>query len=458
MQKNRLIIILVIFLIAFNIVYPDFLNKGISFINQSLNTSFSYIKTIPFRLGLDLQGGIHLVYEADLKDIEQEDQANVMQGLRDIIARRVDLFGIQEPIVQIQELKGRYRLIVELAGIKEPAEAIKMIGETPFLEFKEPREEEETEIILEKIKQAQEAENIEEVEDWQIAFQDPYFVSTDLTGQYLKEAIIDFDQNTGRPNIALSFNDQGANLFEQITERNIGKPIAIYIDQEMISSPVVQEKISGGKAQITGEFTIEEARELSRNLNAGALPVPIELISQQSVGPTLGAISLEKSLKAGILGFLAIVIFITLFYRLSGFLASLALLFYLALFLSLIKLIPITLTLAGIGGIILSIGMAVDANVLIFSRVKEELKKGQDISYSLEQGFRRSWSSIRDGNLTTLVVAIILFSFGTSFIQGFALTLSIGIILSMFSAIFVTKTLLKSLARTKLNKIRWIWV
>ncbi|MDD5606505.1 MAG: protein translocase subunit SecD [Candidatus Pacebacteria bacterium] len=457
MEKKKLLLILVIFLITFNIAYPNILNKGIDFINQKLNTSFPFLKDINFKLGLDLQGGVHLVYQADLKDIALEDQANAMQGLRDIIARRVDLFGIQEPVVQTQELDNRHRLIVELAGIKEPAEAIKMIGETPFLEFKKQRPEQETELIIEKIKELQEAENIQEVENWELGFEDPYFISTTLTGQYLKEARINFDQTTGRPNIALTFDQEGANLFEKITEENIGKPIAIYIDREMISSPIVQEKISGGQAQITGDFSIQEARELARNLNAGALPVPIELISQSSVGPTLGAISLQKSLQAGILGFLAIVIFMILFYRLSGFLASLAMVFYLALFLTLIKLIPITLTLAGIGGIILSIGMAVDANILIFSRIKEELKE-RDLSYSLEQGFRRSWPSIRDGNLTTLVVAIILFWFGTSFIQGFALTLSIGILISMISAMFVTKALLKSLVKTRLSKIKWIWV
>ncbi len=457
MEKRKLIIILVVFLITGNIVYPNILNKGIGFINDSLKTNFPQIREIPFKLGLDLQGGIHLVYQADLKEIDRENHANAMEGLRDIIARRVDLFGIQEPIVRIQELDGRYRLIVELAGIEDPALAIEMIGETPFLEFKELRDEEETEIILEKIREIQEAENIEEVEDWEIAFQDPYFISTNLTGQYLQESRVSYDE-FGRPVISLKFDAKGGELFGQITERNIGNPVGIYIDQEMISSPLVNEKITGGEAIITGEFSLQEARELSRNLNAGALPVPIELISQQSIGPTLGAISLEKSLIAGIFGFLAIVIFVILFYKFSGFLASLTLLFYITLFLSLIKVIPITLTLAGIGGIILSIGMAVDANILIFSRMKEEIKQGKEISYSVEEGFRRSWPSVRDGNLTTLMVAIVLFWFGTSFIQGFALTLSIGILISMFSAFFITKTFLKFLTKTKLTKFKSLWV
>ncbi len=458
MEKRKLLIILVIFLITFSVAFPGLLNKGINFVNQSLNTSFSSIPEIPFRLGLDLQGGIHLVYKADLTEVEPENHRTAMEGLRDIIERRVDLFGIQEPVVQTQELDGRHRLIVELAGVKEPAEAIRLIGETPFLEFKKERPEEEREAILAKIEEVQEAEEVNEVDDWHLIFEDPFYITTGLTGQYLKGARVEFDQTTNRPVIALDFDEEGGDLFEKITEENVGKSIAIYIDEEIISSPVVQEKISGGSAQITGEFSSQEARELARNLNAGALPVPIELISQQSVGPSLGALSLEQSLKAGILGFLAIVVFIIVFYKLSGFLASLTMVFYLVLFLSIIKIIPITLTLAGIGGIILSIGMAVDANILIFSRMKEEIKQGRDLSYSIEEGFRRSWPSIRDGNLTTLIVAMILFYFGTSFIQGFALALSIGIVISVFSAVFVTKTLLKFLAKTNLNKIKWIWI
>jgi len=241
-----------------------------------------------------------------------------------------------------------------------------------------------------------------------------------------------------------------------LTSRNIGKQLAIYIDQMLISAPVVQEKISGGKAQISGKFTVDEAKELARNLSAGALPVPITLVSQQLVGPTLGKISLEKSLKAGIIGFLAIILFLVLFYRLPGILASLALAIYIGLLLSLFKLIPVTLTLAGIGGFILSVGMAIDANILIFSRMREELREKKTFAQSLEQGFSRAWPSIRDGNLTTLLVVLILFGFGTSFIKGFALTLSLGILISMFSAIFITKNFLKFFEGTKLEKIKWL--
>jgi len=462
MRKNIYLILIGIVVLAFlagNLSYPKYLNQGINFLNGKLKLNIPHFWDVPFKLGLDLQGGTHLLYEADLSSIEKGDYSSAMQGLRDIIERRVNFFGVAEPVVQTQETAGQHRLVVELAGIKEPAEAIKMIGQTPFLEFKEQRAEEETQIILDKQKELEGLayEEAQKIEDWELALEDPYFISTTLTGKYLEKANLGFNQQTGVPLISLQFNDEGAEIFEQLTSQNVGKILAIYIDEIPISTPVVQEKISGGRAQITGDFTVEEAKELVRNLNAGALPVPIKLISQQTVGPTLGAISLEKSLKAGMFGFLAIMIFLIIFYRFPGFLASLALGIYIALVLSLFKLIPVTLTLAGIGGFILSIGMAVDANILIFSRMREELKEEKSFAVALEEGFRRSWPSIRDGNLTTLIVALILFGLGTSFIKGFALTLSIGILLSMFSAIFITRTLLRLFVGTRLENLTWLW-
>jgi len=455
MNKKRtyffLILIFILTVLAVSLIYP----QGVKRIGFNLPDFWQ----IPFKLGLDLQGGTHLVYEADLSGMEKEDYSSAMAGLRDIIERRVNLFGVAEPIVQVQETAGHYRLVVELAGIKDPKEAIKMIGQTPFLEFKEQKEEEETQRILDKQKEMEGKtfEEMQEIENWQLALEDPYFKPTSLTGKYLKKAEVGFEPNTQRPLILLQFNDEGAKIFEELTSKNVSKLLAIYIDGILISAPVVQDTISGGKAQITGEFTVNEAKELARNLNAGALPVPIKLISQQSVGPTLGAISLEKSLKAGILGFLAIIIFLIIFYRFPGVLASLALVIYIGLVLSLIKLISVTLTLAGIGGLILSIGMAVDANILIFSRVREELKEGKSFTISLVEGFRRSWPSIRDGNITTLIVAFILFWFGTSFIKGFAFTLSIGILISMFSAIFITRTFLWVFTGTRLENMKWLW-
>jgi len=407
-----------------------------------------YVPHFPFRLGLDLQGGAHLVYEADLSGIEREEYDSSMQGLRDVIERRVNLFGVQEPVVQTQKKGESYRLIVELAGITDPAYAIEMIGQTPFLEFKELKENYSE--IISKNQELAELGRKEETED--------PFQSTRLTGKYLKKAELDFDPTTYQPLVKLQFDREGAEIFEELTQKNIGKPLAIYIDGIPVSVPTVQETISGGKAQITGRFTVEEAKKLARNLNAGALPVPITLISQQSVGPSLGAISLQKSLWAGIWGLLAVAIFIILFYRLAGLIASLALAIYVVLMLALFKLIPVTLTLAGIGGFILSIGMAVDANILIFSRMREELKQGKSFSVAVEEGFRRAWPSIRDGNLTTLIVALILFGFGTSFVKGFAFTLTLGILMSMFSAIIITKNFLRVFVGTKLEKVKILWL
>lgn len=407
-----------------------------------VGASFLRLLKKPFKLGLDLQGGTHLIYEADLSNIAKEDYSSSLQGLRDVIERRVNFFGVREPLVQTQGEK----LIVELAGIKEPAEAIRMIGQTPYLEFKE--EKENYQAILEK--------NTKVAESKEGEYEDP-FQATPLTGKYLKKAELGFDQTTYQPLVSLQFNEEGAKIFEEITSRNVGKLLAIYVDGLPISAPVVQEVIAGGKAQISGKFTVDEAKALSRNLNAGALPVPIKLVSQQTVGPTLGKISLEQSLKAGFLGFLAIIIFMILFYRLPGILASLALGIYVTLILTLFKLIPVTLTLAGIGGLILSLGMVVDANVLIFSRLREELKTGKSFPQSLEDGFNRAWPAIRDGNLTTLLVTVILFGFGTSFIKGFATTLSIGILISMFSAIIITKTFLKCFVGTRLERVKWLW-
>lgn len=451
--------IFIIFVLAFlagNLVHPQLLK-------------IPHFPDIPFKLGLDLQGGAHLVYQADLSEIEPGDRIESMEGLRDMIERRVDIFGVREPLVQVQG----ERLIVELAGVLDVAEAVRIIGQTPFLQFKEQRTEEEREKILAKTEEIREMigkepgeaimmteedfQKIQTIEDWPLIFEDAFFKPAGLTGKHLQRSEVGFDQIAPRPIISLQFNDQGAKIFEEITARNVGKPLAIYIDQAVISAPMVQEKISGGRAQITGDFTIEEARDLVRNLNAGALPVPIELISQQTVGPVLGKVSLEQSLFAGLFGLLAIVIFLILIYRLPGLLAALALAIYIVLILALFKIIPVTLTLAGIAGVILSVGLAVDANVLIFSRMREELKEGKSFSTSLEEGFARAWPSVRDGNLTTLLVAAILFAFGTSFVKGFALTLSLGILISMFSAIFITKHLLKMFEATKLENIKWLW-
>ncbi len=439
----NIILIVVLTFLAGNLVYPKYFNQGVDFLNQKLSINLPHFWQKPFKLGLDLQGGAHLLYQADLANVAATDKASAMAGLRDVIERRVNLFGVSEPVVQVQG----DRLVVELAGVLDVSEAIKLIGQTPFLEFREQKTNfDEINAVNQKIADGTATGTIE----------DP-FQATALTGKYLKAAAVGFDQTSYKPLVSIEFNADGAKLFEEITSRNVGKILAIYIDGQLISAPRVNEAISGGKAQISGNFTVEEVKELTRNLNAGALPVPISLISQQTVGPILGKTSLERSLKAGLYGFLAIILFMIIFYRLPGVVASLALLIYIILVLALFKIVSVTLTLAGIAGLILSIGMAVDANILIFARMKEEMAQGKNLAVAIEEGFRRAWPSIRDSNFNTLIVSAILFGFATSFIKGFALTLGLGVVVSMFSAIVITRNFLKILIGKWFEKVDWLW-
>ena len=426
---------------------------------------FAYSR--PFNLGLDLQGGVHLIYEADLTEVEDRDRRTVMEGLRDVIERRIDFIGVKEPLIQVQEADGRYRLIVELAGVIGADEAIAMIGETPLLEFKEPLPTETRDKILFQtlgediagmINGETACQNINFLTSFLIDHQqDPCFKRTELTGKHLQRASVGVGQALAEPVVDIEFNEEGAKIFEDLTSRLIGQTLAIYIDGLPISLPVVRGVIAGGRGQIDGRFTTEEARTLARNLNAGALPVPIELIYQQTVGPTLGAISLEKSLQAGIIGLLAILLFIIVFYKIPGILASLSLIVYIILSMAFFQLIAITWTLAGIGGLLLSIGMALDINILIFARIREELKQGRNLKISIEEGFKRAWFSVRDSKATTLIIGLILFSFGTSFVRGFALTLSVGILISMFVGLIITKIFLRCFVETRWEKYNWLW-
>ena len=466
-----LISILALALVAGIFCYPNGYNQMIDNVNSKYNWKIWHFPTTDFKLGLDLKGGVHLEYQADLSQIGDQDKSTVMEGLRDVIERRVNIFGVTEPVVQVY---GTDRIAVELPGVESIDSAIAWIGETPLLEFWEEKSQEEIEKINAKrqeIKDLTTLEEIQKVADWQIAFESPY-KKTELTGKYLKKATLNFDQTTYAPIIELKFDDEGSKIFETITERNIDKTIAITLDEASIVdtngdgkidgsdlyAPKVENKISGGEAIITGQTDIKEAKTLVQRLNQGALPVPLgDPIAQKKVGPTLGSVSLNNALWAGIYGLIGIIIFLVLFYRLPGLLASFALIIYCLIFLSLIKLIPVTMTLAGIGGIILSIGMAVDANILIFSRMKEELAQGKDTMSSIEEGCNRAWPSIRDGNFTTLIVAFTLYFLGTSFIKAFAFALIVGILISMFSAMVVSRVFLEFVAKGKIGKIKWLW-
>ena len=508
-------------------------------------------------LGLDLQGGTQLTYQTDTTEIPFDQRAAAISGARDVIERRVNIFGVAEPIIQTARIGREWRLIIELPGIKDVHSAIAMIGETPILEFKEQgpereltqaekkqideynqgaleraenvleqvlvkgadftelakqysedpgskekggdvgwfskgtmvpefekavfedlevgettqelvktifgyhiirktnerlkepevkvevKTEGEGEIETEPVKEARASHVLITIKSEELIKQIPQWQYTGLTGKQLKTAFISFNSQSNEPEVSLEFNAEGAKLFGEITERNIGKPVAIFLDNYPLSIPTVREAIPSGRAVITGSFNLKEAKELAQRLAAGALPVPIKLISQQNIGPSLGRISVQKSFAAGLLGFLVIVVFMIGFYRKRGIIAVLALCIYTLTVLALFKLIPVTLTLAGIAGFILSLGMAVDANILIFERIKDEENLGKSSLGAINDGFKHAWTAIRDSNITTLIVCFILYYFGTGLVKGFGLTLGLGVLISMFTAIVVTKTFLQ---------------
>jgi len=385
-------------------------------------------RDLQVKLGLDLQGGSHLVYRADLEGISDVDAPDALAGARDVIERRVNAFGIAEPQIRTNRVSDEHRVIVELAGVHDPNAAIELIGATPQLDF---RREVGTDEALEQF-------NVDDPE----ALTGPVFERTELTGKNLKRSSVSFDTVSGQPQVNLEFDGDGSDIFAQLTKDNLGRRIAIYLDGVPISAPVVQSEITNGQAVISGGFSLEEAKQLSQRLNAGALPVPIELIGQQTIGPSLGSLSVQQSVQAGIIGLILVAVWMVVYYRLPGVVATIALLIYATFFLALVKLIPITLTLAGVAGFILTVGMAVDANVLIFERFKENLRLGRTVPYALRDGFREAWDSIRASNVSSLLTAIVLYAFGTSIVRGFAITFGIGIVLSMFTAITVTRTLL----------------
>ena len=392
-----------------------------------------------WRLGLDLVGGSHLVYEIDMTGVADLDKNDVLSGIRDRIEARVNSFGISEPQVITAKQGSAYRLIVDIAGVKDTSDAIKQIGETPFLVFAEKG----------MVKGGTVKATTSDGKVIDIPSDQEGWVPTELTGRYVKTAALDFDNLTHQPRVSLEFDTTGAKLFEDITARNVGKQVAIFVDNEILTAPVVNEKITGGRAEITGKFTIADAQHLVARFKDGALAAPIHLVSQQTVGATLGADSLQKMLYAGLIGTIIVMLFMLIYYRSLGVFAVIALIIYILLLLGITKLFGITMTLAGIAGIILSIGMAVDANILIFERSKEELKKGTQKTAAIIEGFHRAWPSIRDSNITTILTSLVLYSFTSSFIRGFALSLLLGVIISMFTAITVTRTLLEIFVHEK---------
>ncbi len=432
---KKIISILIVLILGAAVAF--FVFKSEPKLNPNFAQESSFFKSFPFRLGLDLSGGSHLIYKADISGVQAGDVSASMDALRDVIERRVNLFGVSEPVVQVQNsgfVSGSdEKLIVDLPGVTDVEKATAMIGQTPLLEFK-------VEAPAGTPQKATVDKNGKVTAD--IGSQ---FVSTQLTGRYLKKATLEFDQTTRAPQVSLQFDDTGTKLFDQITKDNVGKIVAIYLDGAPISTPVVKEEIPNGQAVISGSFTPAEGKLLVGRLNSGALPVPISLLSRQTIGATLGGDAVNAGVKAAIIGFLIVALFLILWYRLPGFIAVLALCIYITIVLALFKLLPVTLTAAGIAGFIISIGIAVDANILIFERVKEELRSGRTIADAVSAGFQRAWSSIRDSNISSIISAIILFWFGTSLIKGFALTLGMGVLVSMFSAIMISRIFLSGL-------------
>jgi len=396
---------------------------------------------LPLKLGLDLQGGTQLILETQMERIDPGSRDNALESAKNVIERRVNLFGISESLVQTSKIGEERRILVELPGVKDASAGANLVGKTAQLDFRE-------------LPATFSAQQIEATKSGipLISYAKP----TGLTGADLKGAQVTFgtSRNQGAgPQVAIEFTSEGASKFADITRRNVGKPLIIFLDDTpILPAPIVQQEILGGNAVITGQYTTTEAKNLTIQLNAGALPVPIKILEQRSIGPTLGQESINKSIVAGGIGILIVVCYMALFYGIYGLVADLALIIYTLITLALFKtgffiLPPITLTLAGIAGFILSIGMAVDANILIFERMKEEVRWGKSKHLALELGFKRAWSSIWASNVSSLITAAILVSMGQSIIRGFAITLAIGVLVSMFTAIVVTRTFLRLLIK-----------
>lgn len=444
-----LTITIISILINFPKVLPIKINLGKvnwehTFYRPSLNFSlgnFNFNKNIDLKYGLDLAGGVSLTFNIDTNNVKPENLPSALESLKNNIERRINLFGVSETNVQINKEQNQYRLKVELPGVTDVSDATKLIGTTAQLSFKG-----EVELAPEATESA--------------TFNDVFSKDTGLNGSHLSRSSVQINQNNSQPEIALEFNEEGTRLFAQATKEFLNKSIAIFLDDNPIpiTYPTVQSVITEGKAVISGNFDAKSAKELSVQLNAGALPLPISLIQPSKVGATLGQDSLNKGLFAGVVGLLLVSLFMVANYGKLGLIADIGLIIYGLITLTLYRLIPVTLTFPGIVGFILSIGMAVDSNILIFERVKEEDRRGRDWNVALETSFGRAWDSIKDANTCAIITGLILFNpFNWSFlstsgmIRGFAVTLLLGIFVGIFTGVFVTRNLLRIFAKEKIK-------
>ena len=441
-----LILIVVVAALAIWISIPT--NPGI---HISLGGA-RFDREIKISQGLDLQGGMQVLLEPDLPT-DQAVDTQAMEAARGIVENRVNGLGVVEPVVQAV---GGRRVLVELPGIKDPEAAVATLKQTGLMEWVDAGSQ-----YLEpgtKIKTdfGTSAEPTPEVTPTEKIYH------TVLTGRDLKTARVEFDRN-GLPVIAFELNPDGGKIFAQHTAQNVNRYLAIALDRVIISCPRINSTIPDGKGEITGQFTVDQAKAMVLQLRYGALPVPLKVVDSRAVGPSLGQDSIQKSIRAGTIGLVIVLLFMLIYYRLLGVLADLALIIYALVTLSLFKLIPVTLTLPGIAGFLVSVGMAVDANILIFERIREELRQGRTLERAIDSGFRRAWTSILDSNISTWITCGILYLFGSSFgatvVKGFAVTLALGVLVSMFTAITVTRTFVRTtfaVGGEKLGKKRWL--
>ena len=433
------ILLVTLFSIVLNLSEPFSLNTGSfqwKFNGIPLNEYLQPLgiqRDFAFKKGLDLQGGTTITLRANMEGISSSQRDDALNSVKTVIERRVNFFGVSEPVVQTAKVNNDYRVIAEIPGVTDVNEAVKLVGRTAKLTFWEEGE----------ATQNEKTASPSAIPLGLAQLLGPNSKKTNLSGADLQQAAVSFDPNTGKPQVELVFTGEGAKKFGDITKRNVGKILAIALDDQVVEAPRVNEPIYGGSAVITGDFSTQQAKTLQIQLNAGALPVSLSVLEQHAIGATLGEASLQKSLVAGVLGFVVIVLFMVVLYGRLGIIACIALVIYTLIVLSLFRLIPVTLTLAGIAGFILSIGIAVDANILIFERMKEELRRGRSRDMAIDLGFSRAWPSIRDSNVSSLITSAILFYFGTGVVRGFAFTLALGVLVSMFSAIFVTRTFLQ---------------